>query len=262
MTSVAELQVRACESHAELDACVQLQIRTWGYTADEAAPRKIFILAQELGGQVIGAFAAGGELVGFAMSMAAVDKDGAPYLHSHMLAVRPEYRDQGLGVRLKLAQRADALRRGLRRMTWTFDPLAAKNAHFNLHRLGVTACRYSENFYGVSSSRLQGGLPTDRLHAEWRLESARVERSSVGAAHAPLPAGRTIELPSEVQTWKSSATREDAERLVAAQSRLRGQFQQAFEQGWVVADFINGAYALLRREQIQDLLYRKTSGDR
>src|SRR6202012_2433270 len=98
------------------------------------------------------------------------------YLHSHMLAVLPEYRNAGLGRRLKLAQRDDALSRGFDLMEWTFDPLEIKNAYFNLERLGAIARRYNVNQYGITSSPLQGGLPTDRLVAEWWLKSKRVEQ--------------------------------------------------------------------------------------
>ncbi len=101
-------------------------------------------------------------------------RNGYPYLHSHMLAVLPEYRNAGLGRRLKLAQRDDAIARGFDLMEWTYDPLEIKNAHLNIARLGAISRRYQPDFYGPSSSPLQGGLPTDRLYAEWWLNSPRV----------------------------------------------------------------------------------------
>src|SRR5205807_6359307 len=128
-------------------------------------------------GQVIGAFD-GDLVIGFAMAFPGY-KAGRPYLHSHMLAVLPEYRNAGLGRRLKLAQRQEALSRGFDLMEWTFDPLEIKNAHLNIVRLGAIARRYQPDFYGPSSSPLQGGLPTDRLYAEWWLRSPRV-RSVLG----------------------------------------------------------------------------------
>jgi predicted GNAT superfamily acetyltransferase len=82
-----------------------------------------------------------------------------PYLHSHMLAVKQGYRDRGLGFRLKMAQREEALTRGIRLIQWTFDPLEIKNAFLNISKLGAIARTYHVDFYGVSSSRLQGGLP-------------------------------------------------------------------------------------------------------
>src|ERR1700744_2673954 len=135
----------------------------------------MFLLEMKIGGQVVGACVPGGKMIGFAMALPAY-RDGMPYLHSHMLAVLPEYRNAGLGRRLKLAQRDDALSRGFDLMEWTFDPLEIKNAYFNLERLGAIARRYNVNQYGITSSPLQGGLPTDRLVAEWWLKSKRVEQ--------------------------------------------------------------------------------------
>jgi predicted GNAT superfamily acetyltransferase len=245
---------------AELEACVQLQIATWGYDEADAIPRKSFLLAQKIGGQVIGAFdsdvkvdaATGpdGSLVGFAMSLPGVKstpQGPQPYLHSHMLAVRASHRNRGLGAQLKWEQRREALSRGVRHMEWTFDPLEIKNAFLNIHRLGVMAREYRVNFYGVSSSRLQGGLPTDRLLAEWELDSPRVE-----ALLARRPAAaRAIEIrilvPVSIDQWKASeATRE---RALAVQLENQKNFQQAFSQGLAVVGFSrdtdgNGVYEL------------------
>ncbi len=189
--------IRNCQGLDELEACVQLQVETWGYDDSDVIPRKAFLVAQKIGGQVIGAFdtelpgaAPNGHpesLVGFAMSLPGVKTgNGEPqsYLHSHMLAVRDAYRNRGLGAQLKLEQRREALSRGIRLMEWTFDPLEIKNAYLNIHRLGSIVRRYRVDFYGVSSSRLQGGLPTDRLVAEWNLDSPRV-RQLLKAAQEP-----------------------------------------------------------------------------
>ncbi len=262
-----QLVIRHCRGLQEFEACELLQRQTWGMHDLEVTPRKSFMLAQELGGQVIGAFDQSGTMVGMVMAMAAIEPSTAddravskPYLHSHMLAVATEFRNQGLGVRLKLAQREDALTRGIERMTWTFDPMQAKNAYLNLHRLGAIARRYLPDFYGVSSSRLQAGLPTDRLHAEWWLASARVlacvdaiagaeqpAASELSEDEAVAPAEQTISLPFEVETWKQENA--DFERVKAVQSRNRALFLEAFAKGLVVTDFRadvrgNGAYAL------------------
>jgi predicted GNAT superfamily acetyltransferase len=122
-------------------------------------------------------------MVGFAMSMPGI-LDGEAYLHSHMLAVQPEYRNAGIGRKLKLAQREEAIARGIQRMEWTFDPLEIKNAYLNITRLGAVVHSYTPNFYGVFSSRLQAGLPTDRLHAEWWMDSPRVQATLNEAARA------------------------------------------------------------------------------
>jgi len=180
--------IRACSGTEELQACVNLQIETWGYDEADVIPRRAFLVAQKIGGQVIGAFdteiagtpADGGpeSMVAFAFSLPGIKSqlgNAQPYLHSHMLAVKEGYRNRGLGARLKREQRLEALSRGIRHMEWTFDPLEIKNAFLNIHKLGAVVRDYRVNFYGVSSSRLQAGLPTDRLLAEWELDSPRVE---------------------------------------------------------------------------------------
>ncbi len=168
----SNIHIQPLTTLEHFERCVVLQIEVWGYSDGDVIPRRVFVVAQRIGGQVIGAFD-GDTLVGFAMSLPGY-RDGKPYLHSHMLAVLPQYRNAGIGRRLKLAQRDDAIARGFDLMEWTFDPLEIRNAHLNIARLGVIVRRYQPDFYGPSSSPLQGGLPTDRLYAEWWLRSDRV----------------------------------------------------------------------------------------
>src|SRR6476619_644212 len=167
-----QITIRKCAVMEELEACVALQKEVWNFDDVDLVPLRMFVVSQKIGGQTIGAFQ-GGELVGFAFSIPG-SRAGHAYLHSHMLAVRDSFRNHGLGRRLKLAQREDAIRQGIDLLEWTFDPLEIKNAHLNLSRLGAIARRYSMNHYGHSSSPLQGGLPTDRLVAEWWIRSRRV----------------------------------------------------------------------------------------
>jgi predicted GNAT superfamily acetyltransferase len=254
------VQYRSCNGLDEMEACARIQIATWGYDESDAVPRKTFLLAQKIGGQVIGAFdfsysngfaqGAAGSLVGFAMSLPGIKTiEGRPhpYLHSHMLAVLESHRNHGLGAQLKWEQRREALSRGIRHVEWTFDPLEIKNAFLNIHRLGAISREYRVNFYGVSSSRLQGGLPTDRLLAEWELDSPRVE-----ALLAERPAAaRTIEehilVPASIDQWKASeATRK---RAFDVQLENQQKFQQAFSRGLAVLGFSldaegNGVYEL------------------
>lgn len=245
------IDIRSCSGLEELEACVQLQIETWGYDESDVIPRKAFLVAQKIGGQVLGAFDTSlpglpHSLVGFAMSLPGVktgaDGEPHPYLHSHMLAVREAYRNCGLGARLKREQRLEALSRGIRLMEWTFDPLEIKNAYLNIRRLGAVARTYLVDFYGASSSRLQGGLPTDRLVAEWYLDSPWVQAILDGRAQDG-GSGCAIELrisvPAAIYEWKSSdAGREHAR---AVQLKNRGKFQQAFSQGLVVSGFVGDA---------------------
>jgi predicted GNAT superfamily acetyltransferase len=260
------IEIRSCAGMDELQACVELQIETWGYDESDVIPRKTFLVAQEIGGQVIGAFdteiapsrsadsaASPGSvqsLVGFVFSLPGLKSaagEPLPYLHSHMLAVRAAYRNRGLGRQLKLEQRREALTRGIRRMQWTFDPLEIKNAFLNIHRLGAVVRSYRVDFYGVSSSRLQAGLPTDRLIAEWHMDSPRVEAHIAGRATSVLVIEERIQVPASIYQWK--ATEAGRERALQVQTENRKRFQQAFSQGLVVTGFSrdeqgNGFYEL------------------
>jgi len=243
MQDVASPQIRiaAVTEVEDCERCVEIQLAVWGYSDGDVIPKRVFIVARAIGGQVIGAWA-GRELVGFAMALPGY-RDGRAYLHSHMLAVLPDYRNAGLGRRLKLAQRDDALARGIERMEWTFDPLEIKNAHLNIARLGAIARRYLPDFYGQSTSSLQGGLPTDRLVAEWWLDSDRVRRIlGEGDAAQPLldsqPSDRVlerIEVPRAVTDWKQNPQqRKLAEQL---QSSNRTAFQAAFARGLAITGY-------------------------
>jgi predicted GNAT superfamily acetyltransferase len=236
--------IRACSGFEELEACVQLEIETWGMDTSELIPLKAFLLSQKIGGQVFGAFDTelgkeGPEsLVGFVQAWPGIEPshDGPqPFLHSHMLAVRESHRNRGLGARLKLEQRREALERGIRRMHWTFDPLEIKNAYLNIHKLGAIVRRYEVNFYGVSSSRLQGGLPTDRLLAEWQLDSPRVKAILEDRPAAAVAIEERITVPASIYKWK--ALEAERERALAVQLENRSKFQAAFSRGLSVVGF-------------------------
>ncbi len=242
------IAIRNCSGLDELEACVRLQIETWGYDESDVVPRKAFKVAQKIGGQVMGAFdveipgmpAGGGpeSMVAFLFALPGVKTvNGQPraYLHSHMLAVREAYRNRGLGARLKLAQRHEALARGIRHIEWTFDPLEIKNAFLNIHKLGAIARAYEVDFYGASSSRLQGGLPTDRLVAEWQLDSPRVHAILGGNQPARPRIEERILVPASIYAWKANG--QDRARALAAQLENRRRFQQAFARGLAVLGF-------------------------
>ncbi len=137
------IEVRHCDTLAEFEDCLRLEHAVWGHGEDIAVPVPILAVAHHTGGQVLGAFA-GPEMVGFTLALHGT-RAGKEFLHSHMTAVLPEYRDHGVGRQLKLFQRDDALARGINLVEWTFDPLELKNAHFNLVRLGAMARRYLPN---------------------------------------------------------------------------------------------------------------------
>jgi predicted GNAT superfamily acetyltransferase len=218
--------VRKCCALEEFRACVELQREIWDEVDLELEPSAMFVVASMTGGQALGAFD-GDKLVGFTMAVVGV-RDGATYLHSHQTGVGAAYRDRGVGRMLKLFQREDALARGIRVIEWTFDPLELKNAHFNLNRLGAICRRYIPNLYGVTTSPLHRGIVTDRLLAEWRLDSPRVVAAIANLAPKKVNAPAEISLPAELEQWK----REDPQRMKVVQTRLREEFTKWFERGY------------------------------
>jgi predicted GNAT superfamily acetyltransferase len=225
--------IRKCQGLDEMRACVALQKEVWGFADIELVPLRMFVVAEKIGGQVIGAFNHD-DLAGFAFAVPGV-RDQHAYLYSHMLAVRQQYRDTGLGRRLKLAQRDDALSRGFELMEWTFDPLEIKNSYFNLERLGAIARRYNVNQYGITSSPLQGGLPTDRLVAEWWLKSKRVEHLLATGNNPEFTTVKTIPVPARIYEWKAEAAKRNQAQQI--QERNREAFQQAFAGGLAVLGY-------------------------
>jgi predicted GNAT superfamily acetyltransferase len=231
--SAEGIVIRRCRGLDELRACVELQKQIWNFTDAELVPLRMFVVAEKVGGQVMGAFA-GHAMVGFALSVPGT-RSGHVYLHSHMLAVAKEHRNGGLGRRLKLLQREDALARGIELIEWTFDPLEIKNAYLNIEKLGAIARRYSINQYGITSSPLQGGLPSDRLIAEWWLKSRRVETLLATGKVAFFNQQSEIEVPAQIYDWKAAAeTRSQAQQV---QERNRDQFLRAFEGGLAVLGY-------------------------
>jgi predicted GNAT superfamily acetyltransferase len=228
----ARIHIESLTELAQFDRCVELQLAVWGYSDGDLIPRRMFLIASRIGGQVLGAFD-GDRIVGFAMGLPAY-RNGHPYLHSHMVGVLAEYRNAGIGRQLKLAQREDALTRGFELMEWTFDPLEIKNAHLNISKLGAISRRYQRDFYGPSSSPLQGGLPTDRVYAEWWLRSDRVARVLAGEAPV-IEATEYVEVPAEIYAWKASTTDRDTAREV--QSRNAEALESAFARGLSVLGY-------------------------
>ena len=225
--------IRHCQSIEELCACVALQKEVWNFSDADLVPLRMFVVAEKVGGQVMGAFE-GNNMVGFALSVPGT-RSGHVYLHSHMLAVRKDHRNSGLGRRLKLLQREDALARGIELIEWTFDPLEIKNAYLNIEKLGAIARRYNINQYGITSSPLQGGLPSDRLIAEWWLKSKRVETLLSNGKNPSFQHESSIDVPGRIYDWKAAAdTRSKAQQV---QERNREEFLRAFSDGLAVLGY-------------------------
>jgi predicted GNAT superfamily acetyltransferase len=217
--------VRKCSGIEEFHRCVALEKEIWGEEDLEVEPVTLFVVASQTGGQVLGAFD-GARMVGFTLAVAGFG--GTVFLHSHMTGVLDEYRDRGVGRALKLFQREEALGRGIRLVLWTFDPLETRNGHFNLNRLGAIARKYLPNHYGVTSSPLHLGLPTDRLLAEWRLDSARVVAAIKELTKEPEETAAKIELPAELDGWKQN----DMAQVAKVQARVAKEFAGWFARGY------------------------------
>jgi predicted GNAT superfamily acetyltransferase len=230
-----DIVIRKCERLEEFQRCVELQREIWGEADLEVEPATMFVVAAHTGGEVLGAFD-GDRMIGYTMAVAGV-RGALPYLHSHMACVRSEYRDRGVGRKLKLFQREEALGRGIRLIEWTFDPLELRNAHFNLNKLGAICRRYEPNLYGVTTSPLHRGLQTDRLVAEWHLDSARVVAAIGELVREPVEAPAAIEMPAELERWQ----REDSPEVGRAQARVREEFTKWFAKGYAAVGLRNVA---------------------
>jgi len=240
-----EVVIRECTTIEEFDTCVRLQREVFGMPDLELSPRRHLIVSRLAGGWILGAFTAaavGGELVGFVHHLAAV-RAGEIIGYSHMMAVSARYQNRGLGARLKWAQRERALAEGRNFIRWTFEPMQARNAHFNLNRLGVCIRSYAVNFYGwdagteaAAADGEQFNIDSDRLVAEWELRTPRVEQIARGerasSPNASPPVAR-VEIPPD---W-NRLRREDGLTAQSELLRIRSEFQQHFAAGLVCAGF-------------------------
>jgi chorismate synthase len=244
--------------------CISIQREVWRFEDIDIVPVATLLAINHCGGILLGAYTSLGEMIGFACSMLGMEPGGL-IQHSHMLAVRDAYRSAGVGYRLKLGQREEALKRKIRVIDWTFDPMQPLNAYFNLGKLGACASTYEENFYGETTSALHRGLPTDRLVARWELDSRPVEkRLDDGPPRRDLRAGlRKFEVINalrdvapgiasssparldcaaeqflfEVPYNLSDIKNRDLKVAVEWQRRMRQVFGNYFKKGYAVTDF-------------------------
>lgn len=236
------IEIRQLFTLAEFTEVLHLQKTIWGFADIELLPLRFLVVVSKVGGHVFGAYDAG-RMVGFCFAIPGVKPNGRPYLHSHMLGVLPGYHNAGIGRRLKLRQRDDAISRGIALIEWTFDPLELKNAFFNIERLGAIVRRYNENQYGVTASPLHGGLPTDRCIAEWWIDSPRVRRILEGERLAHQPVER-ISYPADIARIRA----EDRTCAREIQSTNGRKLQEAFARGLAATGFerteTHGTYLL------------------
>ncbi len=226
------VEIRRLAKHEELAGCVRLQKEIWGFADIELLPLRLFVVAEKIGGQVLGAFD-GVKMVAFCLAIPGLKPGGQYYLHSHMLGVLPEYRNTGLGRHLKLRQRSDAMERGISLIEWTFDPLEVKNAYFNIERLGAIVRRLVHNQYGTTSSHLHGGLPTDRLTAEWWISTPRAEAISAGQPFQRNIVEARIPVPADI----GDIRQQQPDRAKEIQASLADEFDRLFQSGLAVIGF-------------------------
>ncbi|HEY7659683.1 MAG TPA: GNAT family N-acetyltransferase [Actinomycetota bacterium] len=212
--SAAGVELRPLVSHEDGERILAVLHATWG--DHEPFPREILRALADSGNVPYGAFA-GAETVGYVLGWAGVEPEDGLHVHSHMLAALPDRRHRGVGYALKLAQRAQALGQGIRVVRWTFDPLVARNAHFNLSKLGASADRFERNHYGEMTDSLNAGDRSDRLTVRWDLErppgprvvEARevvlaVDGSAPGPIRAPTGPGAIVEITPDHAALRAS----------------------------------------------------------
>ena len=276
--SSVQVVIREIDDQSEIRACEELQKEVWGVPDLDVVPMTQLVAAKTAGGALIGVFD-GDDLIGFAYGFVGYE-DGRTTHHSHMLAVKPAFRNLSVGYKLKLAQREFVLAQGITEMTWTFDPLRSLNAHFNFARLGVISGRYLTDFYGNEAASFLHRNGTDRLWVTWPLASRRTaERIAVhdiepdiktfrpllrvGDDNEPIlcewnPSFKSekvfIEIPSDVHAMEET----DFSLAVQWRNATRSAFTEAFANGYVAIGFARqtraGKYLLVCGDAKRDLL--------
>ena len=232
-----EIKVRECETLDELAECVQLQRDVFALPEIEISPVRHLIVTKHAGGFTLGAFA-GERLVGFVLSVPAFLR-GERAFYSHMTAVAKDFQSLGVGAKLKWAQAARARKEGAKYVKWTFQPVMARNAFFNLEKLGAVVRRYEPNFYGTDYTTLADngkgiGLDSDRLIAEWDLESEKVKKLEKGeSAQETSEIVQKIEIPNDWNELVGS----NPSKAVEEQKRIKEEFQTAFADGLIAKSF-------------------------
>lgn len=219
--------IRPIESFGEIEQCIALQRTTWGMADVDITPGRLFVIARHASAPPLGAFDERGRLVGFVHTL--YGRFGGTLCYfSHMLAVEESLRNTGIGYRLKLAQRQQALADGVPLVVWTFDPLQSRNAYFNLMKLGAVARRYVDNYYGEQHSTVfDSGIGSDRLFAEWWVGSRRVDNALRGEPDALPTHAPRVEIPDDIAAIK----RTDEQQALIWRLKVREQFASLFSRG-------------------------------
>ncbi|HEV2697705.1 MAG TPA: GNAT family N-acetyltransferase [Terriglobales bacterium] len=273
-----QLTIRELETVADLARALELERNVWQCEASDVVPITLAVASRAAGSIWLGAFDRD-ELVGFAFALPSFDA-GETAFHSHTVGVRDDYQSSGVGYQLKLAQRKRALAVGIKKMTWTFDPLRSRNAHLNFCKLGVISDRYEVDFYGTKSSSPLHSNSTDRFWVTWHMADPRVEQRLKGKdprsemldalAHLdPLVRFNGNGRPAEAELVPALARQRIAIEIPGDIGRIEGEdialgrewrlatrraFTESLKAGFVVKDFCRsirgqqgpGAYLLER----------------
>ena len=228
------ITIRQIDDVAEMRAVEDLQKEVWGIPDLDVVPLTQLVAAKEAGGTLIGAFD-DETLVGFVYGFPSFEF-GKHAHHSHMLAVKPAYRNLDLGRRLKLAQRDHVIAQGIDLITWTFDPLQSLNAHFNFNKLGVVADRYLPDFYGDEPASFLHQTGTDRLWVSWLISTQRVKNIIDGkteTAQVEDAGTLSIEIPGDI----NSVQQQESRAALQWREETRRAFTEAIKAGYVVVGF-------------------------
>lgn len=228
------IEILECTTFEDLSACVQLQREVFALPEIELSPVRHLIVTKHAGGFTLGAFHEN-ILVGFVLSVPAFLR-GEKAFYSHMTAVKKEYQSHGIGRKLKWSQRERSLELGVKFIKWTYQPVLARNAFFNLEKLGVIIQHYEPNFYGTDypNQDLKLGLDSDRLFAEWHLEDEKVKTLSKGENHiSKIEPKFSIEIPNN---WNDLVVK-DLKLAIDEQRRIKAEFIKAFDQGLICKSF-------------------------
>jgi predicted GNAT superfamily acetyltransferase len=234
----SEIIIREVETVEEMQKCIELQRKVFASPDLEISPVRHLIVAKYAGGFTLGAYS-GEKLVGFALSLPMFrGKERAFY--SHMAAVDNDLQNAGIGAKLKWAQRDRALNDGANYIKWTYQPVLARNAFFNIERLGANVSQYMPNYYGTDAEasaeqkEVQQGIDSDRLFVDWFLDSPKVVALSKGEKfEETAEIIQKIEIPPD---WNALVV-QDTKRAIAEQERIKHEFQTAFAEGLIVKGF-------------------------
>jgi predicted GNAT superfamily acetyltransferase len=266
--------IRDIESFEEMRAVEELQKEVWEFADLDVVPRTIFVATREVGAVLVGAYD-GSALVGFVYGFPGYEHGQSAH-HSHMLAVKHEYRSSNLGYRLKLAQRDRVLAQDINRITWTFDPLQSRNAYFNFAKLGVISDSYRVDFYGEATSSFLHQAGTDRLWVSWLIDSDQVrERLKAERKFSILPEGTqplvevgidlmptvtefpdlrgtylAIEIPADINAVQA----QEPGLAVEWRKATRWAFTHALTSGYLVEEFYRGT---VRDQSVGSYLLRR-----